>query len=207
MKSTPLRDIGLKYNCSISALSRYRRKYLAKKVNARQAEKDLREGDQLLSELEHHISNVNKLTDACMKQLQDPNNPDELFIGATADDIQVKYIDDYTDEGRPIYKRETLQTLLNRQNKEIDNTVVKMPDTAHTLIKASQVMNKHLHLFGELKGMLGNVTINITNQPVFIEFTQQVLMALAEYPEARQKIAEHLHTLAIEQAQEVEEDE
>ena len=205
IKGTPYRIIGLKYNFSPSALSRYKKKFLSKKVNAITARKDLREGDELLNQLEHHINNVNKLTDACMNDLVDPENPDKLFVGATANDIEVKYIDGYTDNNKPIYRRDSLQELINRQNKEIDNITVKMPDTAHTLIKASQVMNKHLHLFGELKGMLGNVTINITNQPVFLEFTQQILMALNDYPEARQKISTHLRTLAIEQVTENEE--
>jgi len=198
VQGVSLTQIGLKYNCSVSSLSRYKKSHLLKKCNAIQIEKDLREGDELLNLLETYINNVNLVSSACLEQLQDPEDPNKLYLGATANDIDVSYTDGYYENGKPIVKKDTLQGLIDQTNKNPDKITVNIPDRAHTLLKASQAMNKHIHLFGELKGLLGNVTINITNQPVFVEFTLQVLNALSEYPEARTKIAQHLRKLSIE---------
>ena len=225
IQGTSYSVISSKYNLSRSALSRYKKMHLVRKVNATQVKKDLREGDELLTLLETYINNVNMVANACLDDLRDPDDPNKLYLGVKAEDIDVSYYEwpdnkasekgknnpekanPFVSAVKPIKKRDKLQVLLNRLNDNglmTESININAPDRAHTLLKASQAMNKHIHLFGELKGLLGNVTINITNQPVFIEFTQQVIQCLAEYPEARLKVAEQLRTMAIEQAEEVD---
>lgn len=196
-----LRQISSKFDCSYSALSRYKNKYLMKKLNVAQANRNLKDGENLLDLLEQHLSNIVKLSNACMEQLKDPDNPNKLFLGARADDITVSYMDYSTDE-TGIKAKEKLQVLVNRvlaEKQKVTHIDINTTDRAHTLIAASNALNKHVHLFAELAGKLGNTTINITNQPVFIELTKVVIELLSEYPGAREKLAEKMRMLQIEE--------
>ncbi len=212
MSGVSLTQLGSKYNCSASSLSRYKNKYLVAKCNAAQANRNLKEGESLLELLEEHIRNVTKLSNACLEQLQDPEDPNKLFLGARAEDITVSYMEEgRTDEGKITYKKakEKLSVLISRLNEQLegfDHEVgieINSTDRAHTLIAASNAMNKHINLFAELTGKLGNTTINITNQPVFLELTQQVIQILEEYPGAREKLAERMRSLNIEEKESV----
>lgn len=206
----PLKEIGLKYDCSASSLSRYKNKYLIRKCNASQANKDLKEGEELLDYLESHIRNVTKLSNACMEQLIDPEDPEKLFLGARSDEITVTYID-RVDDKTQIKRKEKLQVLINRLNQQLNgykttiNIEINTTDRAHTLIAASNALNKHIHLFAELAGKLGNTTINITNQPVFIALVKQVATFLSPFPGAREELAELMRMGIIEE--ETEQDE
>jgi hypothetical protein len=193
----PYSRIAERYNVTVPVISRYKKKYLAKKINKLQDKKDLEEGNELLKLLTHYIDNVNLVADACIDELRDPEDPDKLHLGAQARDITLTY---YTidSEGKEVKEKANLQALLDKVDVRPTRIEINMPDRAETLLKASHAMNKHIHLFGELKGMLGSVTINITNQPVFISFTQQVVRALEPYPEARKKVAAYLATLDLE---------
>ena len=187
-----MRDISKKYDCSVSSLSRYKNSYLAQKCNTIQAKKDLREGEELLNLLERYIEQVNMISDACIDVLRDPDNPEKLFIGPTADEITLTWYE--YDEEKDVDRkcRGTMQQCLDRLNEKPTRIEINTPDRVDSLLKASHAMNKHLSLFADIKGMLGNVTINLTNQPVFIQLTQSVLLALEPWPEARQQVAQSL---------------
>ena len=160
------------------------------------ARKDLREGDNLLNLIETYMSNVDKVAAACLEALQDPDNPDKLFIGGNATDTFLTYLEPDID-GIDRKKKATLQELLDKINHVTQRIELKSPDRVTTLLKASEAMNKHIHLFAELKGMLGNITINVTNQPVFIELTQVVIQALQPYPEALAEVRKHIQGLKL----------
>ena len=189
-----LKQIGLKYNCSDSSLSRYKNKYLVRKCSASRAEHDLKEGEELLNLLQTHISNVVKLSNACLEQLQDPEDPDKLFLGARGTEITVSYMKTIGN-GTQIKAKENLQVMIDRLLNTMDSAdkIIKIEinttDRAHTLIAAANALNKHIRLFGDLCGKLGNTTINITNQPMFVEFTKEVISILADVPGAREKLA------------------
>lgn len=184
-----MRDIAKTYDCSISALSRYKNKHLARKVNISRATKDLSEGDELLKMLERYINQVNMISDACIEQLRDPENPEKLYIGASADEIVITWIEYNPATDKDEKKKGTLQQQLDRLNSAPTRIEINTPDRVESLLKASHAMNKHLALFADIKGLLGSVTINLTNQPVFVELTQHLLTVLEPYPEIRKSVA------------------
>lgn len=192
-----LRQLGLKYNCSDSSLSRYKNKYMVQKCSVSQTERNLREGEELLNLLQSHIGNVVKLSNACLAQLQDPDDPEKLFLGARGTEITVSYMQT-TASGTQIKAKQNLQVMIDRLINRMDTGTVitkieiNTTDRAHTLIAAANALNKHIRLFGDLCGQLGNTTINITNQPLFVAFTKEVISLLAQYPGAREKLAESM---------------
>ncbi|MCK5614029.1 hypothetical protein KAR91_69845 [Candidatus Pacearchaeota archaeon] len=197
IKGTPYTQLAATYNTSSTALSKYKNKYLARKVSTYKHKTDLREGDALVKLAERYIGNVDMIAEACIEQLKDPDNPEKLFIGVQADEIDVTYYDEGTD-GQEIKRKEKLQTLLDKLERRAMRIEINTPDRVHTLLQASHAMNKHIHLIATLVGSISNTSINVTNQPVFIELTQNIIQALEPYPEARQKVAEHIRGLALE---------
>ena len=190
----PYRVIAQKYGYSEAAISHYKKKHLLKKVNTLQEKKDIKEGAYLYHILEKYINNVNIIADSCINELRDPDNPDLLDVGTQATDVLITYRDS---EGNR--HKKDLQQIIDELNNKVDVLKVRVdrPDRIKTLIQASHAMNKHLSLLADIKGMIGNTTINIVNQPVFIEFTQHVLKALEPYGEARRAVAEYLRTLDL----------
>jgi len=195
----PYTQLAEKYGVNLSSLTRYKRKYLSRKVKKYEDKKDYREGNALYSLLTKYIDNVNQVTDACMRELQDPDNPDRIYVGSQAKDITVMYI------GKDGNKhKESLQDIINNKLGITPNKIeVNSPDRVQTMLNASHAMSKHIRLFAELKGMLGSVGNNIVNQPVFREFIDVVLKAMAEYPEARGKIAEYVRSISSQEITDV----
>jgi len=195
----PYLEISHKYNVDRASLSRYKKKYLAQKVNKYEDKKDYREGNALYSLLTKYIDNVNQVTDACMRELQDPENPDRIYVGSQAKDITVMYT------GKDGNKhKESLQEIINDKLGITPSKIeVNSPDRVQTMLNASHAMSKHIRLFAELKGMLGSVGNNIVNQPVFREFIDVVLKAMADYPEARDKIAEYVRSISSQEITDV----
>lgn len=190
----PIRVIAEKFNVSEAALYRHKKKNLVEKCSKAIETKKISEGTNVLELLSHYMENVNILSDACIDQLRDPQQPDKLFLGATAADIQITYISDITESGREIKSRDSLQNLLDKIN-DIDRIEIKSPDRAKTLIEASRTMNKHIHLFAELKGMLGPQTGRI-NERFIIDFTQSIIDILSPYPEARKEVVNAVKLLS-----------
>lgn len=193
----PINQVAKKYNITVSSLYKYKQRHLVSKVSKAKDGKDLREGDNLLNLLERYVDNVNKVAEACLRELQDPEDEHKLFLGKTALDTRVSYLE--TDsEGIDRKKTATLQELLDGIDKPVTRVEIKGPDRVQSLINASHVMNKHIQLYAEMIGKLSSTAINVTNQPVFIQLTQVVLQALQPHPEAMQQVAEYLQTLKLE---------
>jgi len=194
IKGVPYKIIAQRYDVDISALTKYKQFHLSKKYNEYKRQEDYRDGERIYKLLEKYIENVNMVAESCKSALQDPENPELIDVAPQATDIKVTYkLPDGT------RKKESLQTVIDRLNgAELDVIKVNIntPDRVKTLLEASHAMNKHLHLLADLHGMIGNTVVNITNQPVFIEFTQAVIQALDSYPEARQIVSDTMLKIA-----------
>ena len=197
VQGTPVNQIAIKYDLKPASLYKYKQRHLSRKVNKARDKEDLKEGDKLLNLLETYIEQVNRVSQACLDHLQDPDDPRKLFLGSRAEDTTISYTAP-DEDGVDRKQKATIQELLDRLNNVPTRVEIKGQDRVATLLAASQAMNKHIHLFAELIGKLSNVTINVTNQPVFIELTQVVMTALQDFPEARSQVGAYLRTLKLE---------
>ena len=196
LQGTPVNQIAVKYDITPTSLYKYKAKHLTNKYNKAKDKRDLREGSNILDYMENIIGSVDRLFRACEKALEDPEDPEQLFLGNNALDTIITYLEPDKD-GVDRKHKASIQDLLDTLNKVTVRVEVKGPDRATTLLQAAQTLTKQVHLLGELSGRLGNTTINVTNQPVFIELTQVVMTALQPYPDALQAVAQHLRGLKL----------
>ena len=191
LKGTPYSDISFKYNVQIGSLTNYKKKYLSKKMNIYKKKSDIRSGEFLYKTLEKYINNVNNIADSCVRALKDPNNPDNIDVSPQGTDVDITYID--TDGKK---HKDTLQNIIDGQSIDAVKVEISTPDRVKTLLEASHAMNKHLNLLADIKGMIGNTTINIANQPMFIEFVQAVVKILDPYPVAKRRLIEEIRQMS-----------
>ncbi len=197
IQGAAINQVAKKYGIKQQTLYKYKLRHLTRKVVKARDTKDLREGSNLLDYMESLIQGVDKLFRACNKALEDPDDPEQLFLGSSAFNTIIMYLEPDND-GVEHKCKATIQELLDKINKVSTRVEIKGPDRATTLLQAAQTLTKQLHLLGELSGKLGNTTINVTNQPIFIELTQVVMKALSEFPEARTQVSAYLKTLKLE---------
>ena len=191
IKGKPYRELSEKYNVSITGLSKYKRKYLAKKTNIYQSKADIREGKFLYETLERYINNVNNIAESCVNTLQDPENSGKIDTSPQAHDVRITYKDK---DGHK--HKDTLQNILDDNDIDAMRVEIYTPDRVKTLLEASHVMNKHLHLLADIKGMIGNTTINLANQPMFLEFVQTVVRLLDPHPEIKAQLVAEIRKLS-----------
>jgi len=191
IKGTPYSVLAKKYDVQISSLSRYKRKYLANKSNTYLKNKDIREGEFLYTTLERYINNVNDIAESCRRTLEDPENTGQIDTSPQGTDIKITYLDQ---DGHK--HRDTLQNIIDHQDINALKVEINAPDRVKTLLEASHAMNKHLHLLADIKGMIGNTTINLANQPMFLEFVQAVVELLAPHPEIKAELVAKVRAMS-----------
>lgn len=98
-------------------------------------------GEQWLERIQKDMEMVDKMIEACDRELQDPDNPDKYFLGARSDEVFVSY-QEILDDGRllPTRKKASLQSLLqdiiNADQHSIHTLEIKRADTRELLLKA-----------------------------------------------------------------------
>ena len=195
------RDIAGRFGLTKTAIGRYMKDKLVPKVAKAQAARELKAGTDLLNRLESYISVTEKVLNAAEEYLQDPVDPEKLFIGPRATEIKVSYIQD--DGNNPGLKRTaTLQELLSRvQEKDIlvDNFEMDFEDPRQTILNAANALSKQLELYRKIRGDIHNVSLDLTIQPAFRLLVNAILHATKENPEIRREIAKALKSLGIDE--------
>ena len=198
IRGTSYREIGEKYGLSKSTISNYVKGFLSQDVTKAQYERELRNGESVLAEINDIMKNLRKMVNACDEYLQDPDDPDKYYVGPRGEDIDVSYLD-YTviDEQHPVRMKKSLQELIEevQTGKEIINTQYKFRDPRQLLLDTANAINKQLELLARIQGQIKDITINITHTTVWIEIQQIILDATKGFPEVREKIADRLRQL------------
>lgn len=88
-----------------------------------------------------------------------------------------------------------LVSLRNRLFASLD--VAEEAGDANMLARVASQLHKNMEIVGKLLGDLsaGHTTTNILIQPAYVELRVALVSALAAYPDARQAVAQVLHTI------------
>ena len=189
----PYSTIAKKYHVNVSSITRYKQKYLSKKVNTYVKDRDIKDAETIWETINNNVRTNTELIESIKQHLADPNDPSKIDVAPQGNAVQVTY----TLEGKR--HKDSLNNILKMiENNGITPVKVEIntPDRVKTLIEAMHVLNKQLHLVTGIQGMIGNTTINIANQPMFVAFVQQVISVLNDYPEAKQKLIAEVRTLS-----------
>ncbi len=194
----PYRDIARQYGLSKDALLRHKADHLlAEIVAAWQAERQTN-GLELASELRGWMDTITKLLRACDEWLTDPDDTTRYDLGPRAHEIMVTYeVTERGPGGRPVVARRKarLSDLLPRVQAVHDGLTVtlvehKAADPRKLLLDTTKTLESHLRLIAEIAGKVqtqGATTFLVS--PEWTELRGRMLVALAEYPEARLALA------------------
>lgn len=190
------REITGRYGVTKSALSRYlREKLLPKAAEAKEAQ-DLRDGAQLLKEIERIMERVNKMYDACDAYLQDPQDPSRYYLGPRGEEIRVVYVE-LDEEGNPSRKTDTLQVLLDRlSGRNVLEVRYKHADPRELVLKSALTLKSQLELLARVQGQIKDIAVNITAIAQWAEIKMAILEATKGSPDVRARIVEGLKAIA-----------
>ena len=191
IKGIPYRDLSKKYGIQVGSLSKYKAKYLSSKVNKYSNTKDMREGETIWNTINNNLDTTTSLIESLKQHLSDPEDPSKIDVSPQSINVKVTYRD--LDGNK---HKDTLQDIITNNGIDAIKVEISTPDRVKTLIEAIHVLNKQLHLVGDLKGMVGSNTINIANQPLFVAFVQMVVKLMDPMPEAKQLLIKGIRTLS-----------
>ncbi len=195
IKGNPYTSIANKYGIENASITKYKKKYLSKKVNTYNLNRDIQDSKEIWDTINEYIGHTNAVARSCRNFLSDPDNTDNIDVAPQSTDIRVTYYK--TIDDKRAKHKDTLQNIIDTLDGiEVSKIEINTPDRVKTLLEASHVMNKQLHLVSSIQGMIGNTTINIANQPMFVAFVQAVVRSLEPYPEAKQALITEVRQLS-----------
>ena len=197
VRGDPYSQIAKRYGTSKAALSRYMNKCLRPRAAKVLAMREIRDGEDYVAALDQITERVRKMYDACDEYLQDPDDPDKYYLGPRAEDIEIIYIHRNT-EGKTDKRKANFHDLLEEamgEDKIFVGAHYKHADPRKLLLDTAKTLNEQLKLLATIRGQIKELTINISNNPVFLQFQQMILNATASHPEARKRIIDALRTI------------
>jgi hypothetical protein len=174
------------------AIERHGANHLPGKLLKAQEVDEIADADRLKAELDRCFERVNLLFDACDRWLRDPEHPERYDIGPRAEELKVTYADDSGHRHKA-----TLAELLERVEGETGRGVV-MVETKHAdprdlLLKTAARLQGQLELLARLLGELQEgTTINIIQNPQWLQLRAVIVGALEPHPDAKRAVVEAL---------------
>ena len=193
VKGDSTRLIATRFGISQAAISRYMRNKLIPRMSKAQATRELQGGSDLLDRLESYIRIAHKMIKAAEEYLQDPDDPNKLHLGPRAEEVNVTYVESFEDVS--VTRKSTLQQLIAKlENKgeerslRITGLTSRYEDPRRTILNAANTLSKQLELFAKIHGDIKTVSLNLTLQPAYNTFVEQVIIATDKFPEVRREI-------------------
>lgn len=101
---------------------------------------------------------------------------------------------DLLEDGKGVMKM--LQELINNNKSLYDDIWLYLKGDPEkdpsALIALSNTLTRQLELMAKLVGQIKDVNISIINSPVWVQIQQTIINAVADFPEARERLAEAL---------------
>lgn len=192
VEGRPYGEIVKQHGTSKASLSRYMRQKLMPQAAEAMLVRDMRDAGTLLEEIGRVMERVQLMYDACDEYLRDPVDPRKYTLGPRAEEITVSVLEDLGgDEKRR--RSMDLQALIDEirgAGKEVLSLRYKHADPRKLLLDAARTLNQQLELLARIQGQIKDVTVNITNAPVWIQLQQLILDATKGQPEVRKRIAD-----------------
>ena len=189
--------IARKYGYTPQAISNYARMQMSELMAKAEKMKSWT-ADRIVDEIEAVMSSAKKMLAAAEEYLRDPADPNKYTLHPNADEIWVTYIDGEDDNGRPIRRKDSLQGLLSslrEGGKPAVDIKIQQADPRKYLLESVDKISEQIERIARVRGEIQDVKINIQSNPVWIELQQVIIEGLADYPEARESIAQRLRAI------------
>jgi len=179
----PMAVIGRQFSLGYDTLRRHR-EHIAPAVLAVEQQRGLTTREQLRL----YTSTVMKLVAACDEWLTSPDDPNAYDLSPRGEEITCIIVEK---RGRTTLRRKVPLTALLDQvaanGWQVARVENKAADTRELLIKAVNSLRSQVELTARLNRELDEPPVNVSVEIANIE--TRVINALADYPEARQRVA------------------
>lgn len=155
--------------------------------------RELRDGAQLLKEIERIMERVNKMYDACDAYLTDPEDSSRYYLGPRSNEVRVVYLE-YDEDGKPIRRVSRLQTLLDNLAGVVE-VHYKHADPRVLLLKTALTLKQQLELLARIQGQIKDITVNINTIKQWVEIKAVILDATKGSPDVRNRIVDGLKAI------------
>jgi len=175
--------VGQQFSLSAQSVWRHRA-HIAPAVLAVEQQRELTTREQL----KLYTSTVFKLLAACDAWLTSPDDANAYDLSPRGEEIHVIIVEKH---GRTTLRRKVPLTALLDQvaanGWQVERVENKAADTRELLIKAVNSLRSQVELTARLNREIDEPAVNVSVEIANIE--ARVINALAEYPEARQRVA------------------
>lgn len=191
------RLIAAQYGLSQAAIQRYVSGKLRPKIATALVRKELKEGNDLLQELNEYIVIAKKVLKAAEEYLQHPDDPDKLFLGPRDNEIEINYT---VYKGSKRFKKTALLSDLLKEVQAhgtdiekgkslyINNMKMTFQDPRVTILQAANTLTKQIDQWAKIHGDIGEVAFNLSIQPAFQVLIQVILETTKGHPTIRREI-------------------
>ncbi len=199
----PIRAIAKKYGVSRQALEGYKRNRLPSQLVKAVERRDITNAEQLFEVILKAVQRMEKISDACDKFLDDPDNPGEYYMGPRAHDVKVIYLQrvEYQNKkGETSYRWEKrtaqLQDLIARIESDGDKNVTALRtsdmDPRYLLVKSSETLTKQMDTLVQAWKAVDQGKSSFIGTPAWDQVVSVILKSTDKFPEVRRAIADGL---------------
>ena len=205
-RSFPNRRIASQFSVTERAIRNHKDTHIAERFERALAKLEEQRELDLKTELARCFHRVNKLFDACDRELTDPSDPDRYTLEPRAYEVVV--VCETLKDGVRRHRRATLQEVFDEVRKKkrkegvtVELVEAKRADPRKLISEVARTLDRHMHTLGELTGEFKQPQANPRdiNTRAYNEFVdlfvkmweaidpnvqrRQVVEALAEMPE------------------------
>jgi methyl-accepting chemotaxis protein len=198
------RKIAARYKITQPSVYRYIQAHLVPKLVGAIKKQEEQEGQDLLARIEKIIKRLQKLYDACDEYLKDPENPDRYELGPRSWEIDVIYRTVEPDTDKMIVRKESLQSLLekiDREGYQPWEVKFKQADPRKLLIDNANSLNRQLETIARLHGHIKDTVQQVTVNNYWGDIQAVIIGATEGYPEVREKIINGIEQTAAKTGQ------
>lgn len=190
-----LRGIAKQYDINASSVMRYVEDRLSEKAALARTTQDREEGQAVLDQLREVMGRMKKLYDACDDYLKDPVDPEKYNLGPRSWEMDIQYRTVEEGTGLMIQRRESLQNILDRIDKQGYqpwDVRMKIADPRRLIVETAGALTRQLELMAKIEGAIKETTINVTINEKFLAIKAILVRATEGHPEVMARIVEEL---------------
>lgn len=193
--------IANNYGLPVSCVRRYRNGKMMTLISAIWDEEKVEASLTIEQRIEDIASRMRKMLQACDEWLQDPDDPDHYNMSPRAEEVDIIYTTEETDDKGKVVRKKTkarLSDILARmEDKEMSPCGVYFHtvDTRKIMIETSRELASELRILAELQGQVRDIRIAENKPTIILNQVGGVILKNVSEEEMREAIISELKDL------------
>lgn len=193
--------IANNYGLPVSCVRRYRNGKMMALISSIWDEEKVEASLTIEQRIEDIASRMRKMLQACDEWLQDPDDPDHYNMSPRAEEVDIIYTTEETDDKGKVFRKKTkarLSDILARmEDKEMSPCGVffHTVDTRKIMIETSRELASELRILAELQGQVRDIRIAENKPTIILNQVGGVILKNVSEEEMREAIISELKDL------------